>query len=429
MKLTDGSWKTFLARTLVFGAVVSLGVFVAVRAATARDGVAGGNTRDRLSFAGTLTGNGLAAGSAVTLTFRFHRPGGAATPLCESRVPALIGANNGVAVEVPIDADTDGGPRCPAGMFDGSDVQFDVLVTPPSGGTATEVATNQSINPVPYARYADRVGTPDCPTGYSLDTSDATAPASQRLCVRTVVVGTRTLRDEVVKVGVGTSAFWIDRFESSVHRTDTGAQLAEADGSGGGPDDINLRLPRNGQRTGGDASVVALSHAGFPSVNVTWFQANEACRASGKRLPAGDEWLAAASGTLDNSTCNVMGSGARPATTAGLCRSLWGAHDLIGNLTEWTAEWYAGLGGDSDTTSLNELRAWPVDGYSDDRTTNIRSGASNGVDPGRRQGVPSAVRRGGGWAIGTSGGTFHVDASSGPSSWDRAVGFRCVIPR
>src|SRR5262249_185815 len=63
-------------------------------------------------------------------------------------------------------------------------------------------------------------------------------------------------------------------------------------------------------------AVYAVSIPGVqPSACITWFQANQACRLSGKRLARNDEWQAAAQGTpvtgSDNGTtdCNVGTTG------------------------------------------------------------------------------------------------------------------------
>ena len=45
--------------------------------------------------------------------------------------------------------------------------------------------------------------------------------------------------------------YWIDRYESAVHHGGTGAQLGTATTTGGGADDVGMRLPRNGQRVPG----------------------------------------------------------------------------------------------------------------------------------------------------------------------------------
>jgi hypothetical protein len=55
------------------------------------------------------------------------------------------------------------------------------------------------VSPVPYAKYADTVGERDCPNGYAVESG---------VCKRG--------GDEMVKVGRGMSAFWIDRYEMSV---------------------------------------------------------------------------------------------------------------------------------------------------------------------------------------------------------------------
>ena len=79
---------------------------------------------------------------------------------------------------------------------------------------------------------------------------------------------------------------------------------ASADGTGTqygtASDDYPATFPDNGQRVPGFVDLYAVSKTGvLPSANLTWFQAQQACRASGKRLPSDEEWLAAASGTND----------------------------------------------------------------------------------------------------------------------------------
>jgi formylglycine-generating enzyme required for sulfatase activity len=228
--------------------------------------------------------------------------------------------------------------------------------------------------------------------------------------------------DEVVRVGAGGSAFWIDRYEASVwQNTDgTGTQYFRSDG-----DFPAATFPRNGQAT---APLYAVSRTGVMLARwITWFQALEACRASGKRLPTGDEWLAAGRGTVDPGAsngdmgrCNTMSGG--PRTTGGgtACVSAWGAQDLIGNLWEWTVEWFAGVGDGTQSAT-----PWP-DGYNGDGTWNIASSAwSNGIRPG----VPAAAHRGGRSSNGTLAGLYALDLSSAPShqGWD--TGFRCVVAR
>ncbi len=264
---------------------------------------------------------------------------------------------------------------------------------------------------------------PDCPRGY---TRDATITA-YTVCTRTVTLGTAAIRDDVVKVGSGVTAFWIDRFEASVYDS-AGTPF------GTGTSEVYPGLPKNGQwyPTLTQAPLRALSVAGrLPSANITWFQANEVCRAGGKRLPLGDEWLAAASGTVDSDTncwINPSNTAARGTNAAGLCRSAWGAQDMIGNLWEWTAEWFAGAG---NTGYVNDsVSNWPTttgNDYRSDATWNVNGFVSNGVSG--IAALPSAALRGGNWHDGPRAGVFSLHLSYGPSAWAPNVGFRCVVPR
>jgi len=377
----------------------------------------GGATRPFLSFAGTLRG-----GSGA-LTFTFHKPG---APDCVgTTAPVTPDPTTGVFnVEVPTGT-------CPASLFDGSDVTFDVAV----GGTA--VATAQRINAVPYARYAEQTGVGnDCPAGYSRDA--AATPGV--VCARTVVLGAMPVRDEVVKVGSGASAFWVDRFEASVHLTATGIRLGESNTTGGS---VGLAIETSGltalgQRPAGVGPAQALSHPGQPTVRVTWLQANEACRAAGKRLLERDEWFAAASGTIDGAMCNGVSPGARAAAASNGCVSAAGAHDMIGNVWEWTGEWYASVGqvtspaqtGIGDRVSgirVNDaLRLSPA-GLGDDGTWNVTSTVFNDAEG--QTGIPSAAFRGGAFADGPRGGTFSLSLDRGPSYRSHSIGLRCVVPR
>lgn len=99
-------------------------------------------------------------------------------------------------------------------------------------------------------------------------------------------------------------------------------------------------------RGGGGVAVSARGRA--PWVNVSWFEARDACVAAGKRLCGDAEWLSACRGPLDQaypygdvyvgSACNGDGSSAVDTGSFGACE---GAHqglfDMSGNAWEWTA--------------------------------------------------------------------------------------------
>jgi len=84
----------------------------------------------------------------------------------------------------------------------------------------------------------------------------------------------------------------------------------------------------------------------IPATWITWFQAAAVARNSLKRLPTNQEWQVAALGTPDgggnNPPCVVHGSGRHPTGTAG-CVSDVGAFDMVGNVSEWVADWVPGL--------------------------------------------------------------------------------------
>jgi len=452
MKTVDTSWKTFLLRALVLGAVI----FVAVRTAVARPGVPGGAARSFVTIAGTITGTG--ASGALMAEFRFHRPG--AMPRCAPQVMITNRepATGEFSVEVPLDQS---GRVCPDDLFDGSDVQVDVVVN----GEA--VATNAAINPVPYAIHADlasQYGTPDCPVGYQRFVDGATVSSSWTVCRRYASNSTAVL-DELVKVGSGSAAFWVDRYEATVWSTSSGpsgsTQMFRSDG-----DFPETMFPRNGQwRVAGFAMppppmpsppAYALSVAGhLPAQWITWFQAQEACRASGKRLPSGEEWLAAAQGTDDpgdhlgtDGRCRTgiaasgPGVGEPRNTGAGNgCRSAWGAQDMIGNVGEWTAEWVID-GNGMLSTVIEPMPDTLLGAYRDDAVIGIHRSSSfryyHGAlaSPGSVlvPGMPAAILRGGGVADRTNGGSvsagvFALAAHSSPTVWGRIMGFRCVVPR
>jgi formylglycine-generating enzyme required for sulfatase activity len=234
--------------------------------------------------------------------------------------------------------------------------------------------------------------------------------------------------DEVVKVGRKGTAFWIDRYEASIWSDENGG--GQQYGISGNVADFPTSFPANGQVT---TPLYALSRVGVkPSTTMTWFQANEACRASGKRLPSSDEWFAAARGTQDpgdsmgtGGTCVTKGGTSRNTGGGTQCVSVWGAQDMVGNVDEDMAEWQAGPG-----NGMPSVSPWPaaaVPGYGGDYTISVASSAF--VGPTATVGMPSIVSRGGENTRGVQAGVFYMDLTGSPVSADSGRGFRCVIPR
>ena len=177
--------------------------------------------------------------------------------------------------------------------------------------------------------------------------------------------------------------------------------------------------------------VYAVSIPGVqPSSCISWFQANQACRLSGKRLARNDEWQAAAQGTptpgTDNGTtdCNV---GTYPGTDSSKpvetgsrsnCKSIWGAFDMVGNMQEWVADW-----AERNNSGCANPGAYGFPGSDAICFRGYEEIPSQNFYP---PPVPGPLTRGGEFQDGIYAGVFAVDTSFYPSEAINIIGFRCA---
>src|SRR5215468_9662871 len=150
-------------------------------------------------------------------------------------------------------------------------------------------------------------------------------------------------------------------------------------------------------------NIYAVSLPGVvPSSNITWFQAQQACRNAGKRLPSNAEWQAAVAGTPDPddhfgnadngvTDCNIFGIGGPtvPSGSRSGCVSARGAFDMVGNLEEWVADWVP------QSTMCPNWGSFSNDGM-------CLAGAS------ATDNSPGALTRGGSFILGTNAGPLTV---------------------
>lgn len=227
----------------------------------------------------------------------------------------------------------------------------------------------------------------------------------------------------------------IDKFESSIWQIPSGnaalvravqlGRVTLADLTNGGatqvsaaatPSTCNPPFPPTFDATGNWTSpLFAVSVAGVkPTSCVTWFQAEQACALSGKRLLTNQEWQRAAAGTPDPGTddggtdCNVGGL-SRPSDTGSRaqCTSNWGAFDMVGNVAEWVADWVA---------QSTQCPGWGA--FSDDLMC-LAGASATATGPG-------ALVRGGFFSgVFVEAGVFAVDVAQ-PQRVGRGIGFRCA---
>ncbi len=219
----------------------------------------------------------------------------------------------------------------------------------------------------------------------------------------------------------------LDEFEASVWSLPPSGN-GTAQGQQFGATFDNYPCSNNGNDCSATASnpiFAASAPEETPSAFNTWFQAQQACANVGKRLPTNAEWQMAAAGTPDtggaddgSTTCNTdfLEPGVSLTGSRENCVSNFGAFDMVGNLTEWVADWIQD-NGDFDTTSTTSAL------YGIDLMGGIDE-ASPEAD-----GFPAALNRGGAFLSGSFAGVFALSAITSPSGSGDVLGFRCARNR
>ena len=170
----------------------------------------------------------------------------------------------------------------------------------------------------------------------------------------------------------------------------------------------------SGQNCVDDLYAVSLPNV-TPSSHITWFQAQQACTNSGKRLPSNAEWQAAVAGSPDpgpddgTTDCNTASTNAVALTgSRSSCVSARGAFDMVGNLYEWVADW---------VPRSTECGTWSP-GVSQTGDDQCMGGATSGGEPG-------VLIRGGDFLHGAAAGPLALFVVE-PSILPNLIGFRCA---
>ena len=90
---------------------------------------------------------------------------------------------------------------------------------------------------------------------------------------------------------------------------------------------------------------------------------------------------------------------------------------MIGNLWEWTADWF-GQGPDAIFTNNSAI-------YGQDSARNVDAAQLQGA----ASEFPAAAIRGGSWDLGASAGAFALNLDLAPSFVSSSVGARCCNQR
>lgn len=203
-------------------------------------------------------------------------------------------------------------------------------------------------------------------------------------------------------------------------------------------DDPNGLGTLDGSRT----TAKALSVEAIPQSNVTWMQAARACHNAGKRLCTRQEWLLAAGGTPSGAQppnpddCNTKANNAVKTGSRIQCKSVAGAVDMVGNVSEWVDEWYV-TGVPVEVDPAKWLVAWVLQPFGSaaadgmDGTWNVNGRALNSTTQplSPASGIPAVAARGGSYLDEAQTGLLSLDLRYSPTVAVEHIGFRCCRNR
>lgn len=149
------------------------------------------------------------------------------------------------------------------------------------------------------------------------------------------------------------------------------------------------------------------SGAKFPAESINWDEARSYCAVTGMRLPTEAEWEYAARaggtvsryGDVDRIAWFGVNSGNRTHDVMQKQPNAWSLYDMLGDVWEWTADWYA---------------PYPAEGPE-----------SSGDPKGPASGKIRALR-GGSWGNGPAFVRISVRSGNEPDHRSNVVGFRCA---